>query len=73
MAPVDRQCPVPRSRERNQFWCGVGCVAGAGMTGAEDGVAVGGFTFAGVAGAAPVVVGELEEGRVPAVVKIGLS
>jgi hypothetical protein len=43
------------------------------MTGAEDGVAVGGFTFAGVAGAAPVVVGELEEGRVPAVVKIGLS
>jgi hypothetical protein len=29
---------------------GVGCVAGAGVTGAADGVAAKGFTFAGVAG-----------------------
>jgi hypothetical protein len=36
-------------------------------------VAAKGFTFAGVAGAAPVVVGELEESGVLAVVKIGLS
>jgi hypothetical protein len=42
------------------------------VTGAADGVAAG-FTFAGVAGAAPVVVGELKEGGVLAVVKIGLS
>jgi hypothetical protein len=38
---------------------GVGCVAGAGVTGAADGVAAKGFTFAGVAGAAPVVLGEV--------------
>jgi hypothetical protein len=51
----------------------VGCVAGAGVTGASDGAAANGFTFTGVGGAAPVVVGELEEGGVPAEVKIGLS
>jgi hypothetical protein len=43
------------------------------VTGAADGVAAKGFAFAGVAGAAPVVVGELEEGGVLAVVKIGFA
>jgi len=44
----------------------------AGIEGAGDGVAAKGLTVGRGAGAAPVVVGELEEGGALAVVEIGL-
>jgi hypothetical protein len=46
-------------------------LSGAGAEGAGDGVAAKGLTVGGVASAAPVVVGELEEGGALAVVEIG--
>ena len=46
-------------------------LSGAGAEGAGDGVAARGLTVGGVAGATPVVVGELREGGALAVVAIG--
>jgi hypothetical protein len=46
-------------------------LSGAGAEGAGDGVAAKGLIVGGGAGAAPVVVSELEEGGAVAVVEIG--
>jgi hypothetical protein len=46
-------------------------LSGDGAEGAGDGVTAKGLMVGGVAGAAPVVVGELDEGGALAVVEIG--